>query len=158
MSKEWMILVAVWVTAFSMFFFIPRNSFRLAQVAILFKQLITWIIGLVVVELGLIEYPVREFASENRSSFTFEYLAYPIVCGLFNSRYPENRSLRFKLLYYCSYCSVLTVIELLIEKNTDLIRYLHWTWYWTWITLFVTFFMSRNFCKWYFSLGKILND
>nr|WP_223192238.1 CBO0543 family protein [Paenibacillus sedimenti] len=79
MKVEWTILVIVWITAFSLFFFIPRKTFRLAQVAILFKQFLTWVIGLVVVELGWIEYPVREFASVNRSSFTFEYLAYPII-------------------------------------------------------------------------------
>lgn len=157
MNKEWIILATVWITAFSLFFFVPRHAFRLAQLALLFKQLLTWVIGLVVVELGWIEYPVREFASENRSSFTFEYLAYPIVCGLFNARYPENRSWRFKLFYYFSYCSVITAVELLIEKNTDLIRYIHWNWYWTWITLFVTFFMSRNFCKWFFSISKMPN-
>ncbi|MFC5653730.1 CBO0543 family protein [Paenibacillus solisilvae] len=45
----------------------PRNQFRLAQVAILFKQVITWLFGLFVVELGWIEYPVRELESVNRT-------------------------------------------------------------------------------------------
>ncbi|WP_199614807.1 CBO0543 family protein [Paenibacillus alkalitolerans] len=153
MKMESMILVSVWITAFSLFFFIPRKKFRLAQTALLFKQMLTWIIGLVVVELGWIEYPVREFASVIRSSFTFEYLAYPIICGLFNARYPENRSLLFKLFYYSSYCTVITVVELLIEINTNLVNYIHWSWYWTWITLFITFFMSRKFSKWFFSIS-----
>jgi hypothetical protein len=152
MTVEWTILILVWITTFSLFFFVPRQKFRLAQVAILFKQMITWLLGLVVVELGLIEYPVRLFAAVNRSSFTFEFWAYPVVCGLFNARYPEKRSLLFKLFYYSSYCTVMTVVEVLIEKNTDLIKYIHWSWFWTWITLFVTFYMSRTFCKWFFSL------
>ncbi|WP_372660709.1 CBO0543 family protein [Cohnella sp.] len=153
MKVEWTILVAVWITAFSLFFFVPRQKIRLALVAYLFKQMLTWMVGLIVVELGWIEYPVRCFATVNRSSFTFEYLAYPIICGLFNARYPENRSLLFKLFYYSSYCTVITVVEVLIEKNTDLINYIHWSWYWTWITLFITFFMSRTFCKWFFSIN-----
>jgi hypothetical protein len=152
MKVEWTILVAVWIATFSLFFFIPRKNFRLAQVAILFKQVITWLIGLVVVELGWIEYPVRCFASVNRSSFTFEFLAYPVICGLFNARYPENRSLFFKLLYYGSFCTAITVVEVLIEIYTNLIKYIHWSWYWTWVTLFITFFMSRTFCKWFFSV------
>lgn len=151
MKMEWIILVAVWIATLGLFFFIPRRTFRLAQAAILFKQLITWLIGLVVVQLGWIEYPVREFASVNRSSFTFEFSAYPVICGLFNARYPENRNLWIKLFYYCSFCTVITVVEVLIEENTKLIKYVHWAWYWTWITLLITFFMSRNFCKWFFS-------
>ncbi len=153
MKLDWTILIAVWIMTFSLFFFIPRKKFRLAQAAILIKQAITWLIGLVVVELGWIEYPVRCFSSVNRSSFTFEFLTYPVVCGLFNARYPENRSLLFKLFYYSSYCTILTVVEVLIEKNTGLIKYIHWSWYWTWITLLVTFFMSRTFCKWFFSIS-----
>lgn len=153
MKLEWTILVIVWILTFSLFFFIPRNKFRLAQVVILFKQLITWFIGLVVVELGWIEYPVRCFASVNRSSFTFEFLSYPVVCGLFNSHYPTDKSLIFKMLYFSSYCTFLTVVEVFIEKYTELITYVHWSWYWTWITLFSTFFLSRKFSKWYFSIN-----
>jgi hypothetical protein len=153
MKLEWTVLIIVWIISFSLFFFIPRHKFRLAQVAILFKQMITWLIGLIVVQLGWIEYPVRCFASVNRSSFTFEYLAYPIICGLFNTRYPENRSLYFKIFYYSSYCTILSVVEVFIEKYTELITYIHWSWYWTWITLLITFFMSRTFCKWFFSIS-----
>ncbi|MFE5321754.1 CBO0543 family protein [Paenibacillus sp. NPDC056579] len=152
MKLEWTILVIVWMLTFSLFFFIPHRKFRLAQAAILFKQMITWIIGQVVVELGLLEYPVRCFASVHRSSFTFEFLSYPVICGLFNARYPAERSLWFKLFYFCSYCTAITVIEVLIEKYTELITYIHWSWYWTWITLLITFGMSRIFCKWFFSL------
>ncbi|MCD9021499.1 CBO0543 family protein [Cohnella silvisoli] len=153
MKMEWIILVAVWLTTSSLFFFIPRKKLRLAQFVILFTQVITWLIGLVVVQLGWIDYPVRCFASANMTSFTFEYLAYPVVCGLFNARFPENRSIGFKLFYYGSYCTILTIVEVVIEKNTKLIDYIHWAWYWTWITLFITFVMSRIFSKWFFSVS-----
>ncbi|WP_310186792.1 hypothetical protein [Bacillus sp. 3255] len=39
----------------------------------------------------------------------------------------------------------MTALEVLLEKYTELIRYITWHWYWTWVTLLVTFFVSRMF-------------
>ncbi|PYI50407.1 CBO0543 family protein [Paenibacillus flagellatus] len=151
MSVDWYILIGVWAAGAAMLvFFVPKERSRVAQVAFLIKQLITWVIGLVVVEIGLLEYPTREFASINRTSFTFEFFAYPAVCALFNARYPTGSGWVKQLSYFSAYCSVMTVTEVLIEANTRLIRYDEWSWYWTWISLFLTFMGSRLFCVWFF--------
>jgi hypothetical protein len=49
-----------------------------------------WLIGLVIVQLGLIEYPVRLFNHATETSFEFEYLVYPALCVIFNLHYPEG--------------------------------------------------------------------
>jgi hypothetical protein len=151
MRLEWIILCAVWaVSLILLVFAIPKDRARIAHVAFLFKQMITWILGLLVVEFGLLEYPVRELASVNRTSITFEFFAYPAICAVFNAHYPSKRSLLMQLAYFCAYCTGMTAVELVIEKYTKLIDYLDWTWYWTWCSLFATFLCSRLFCVWFF--------
>jgi len=150
MRLDYWILIAVWVLTTGLLFVIPKKKRRLALTAFVFKQGITWIFGLVVVQYGLLSYPVRLFADVNRSSFTYEFYVYPAVCAVFNAYYPHKRSKLVQFLYYCAYCTVLTVPEIFIEKYTELIKYLNWAWYWTWITLFLTFLMTRTFCVWFF--------
>jgi hypothetical protein len=155
MKMEWWLLFSVYLTATGILFFIPKNRIRLAAVAFLFQQVITFLIGLVVVEMGLLEYPVRLFASINRTSFTFEFYAFPVICAAFNVWYPNRRSTLIQWGYYAGFCSVLTIVEVMIEKYTKLITYIHWEWYITWVTIFLALFFARLFCVWFFTKGKI---
>ncbi|MFJ8243727.1 CBO0543 family protein [Peribacillus asahii] len=151
MRIEWWILLSAFTVTTGILFFIPKNKIRLAVVAFLSKQAITFLIGAVVVEFGLIEYPVRLFASINRTSFTYEYYVLPVICAVFNVWYPTNKSTLIQLSYYVGYSSVLTIIEVIIEKYTALIKYIHWEWYITWITVCFAFFISHLFCIWFFA-------
>lgn len=154
MRIEWWTIVTVYVVATGILLATPKDKIRLAVVAFLFKQVITFLIGLVVVELGLLEYPVRLFASINRTSFTYEYYAFPVACAAFNVWYPQHRSSLIQAGYYVGYCSVLTVVEVILEKYTEIIKYIHWEWYITWITLVLSFFMTRLFCVWFFAKAR----
>jgi hypothetical protein len=150
MNTEKMILAGVIALSLGLILFIPKNKKPVAQLAFLFKQMLTWILGLIVVEYGLIEYPVRFFTAENRSSLVFEFLAFPAVCGVFNAYFPAKRSWAIKAAYYFTYATLLTLVEVCLEKYTDLIKYIHWTWYCSWIMLLLTFVASRLFCNWFF--------
>lgn len=134
--------------------FIPRNKIREAELAFLFKQLITWVTGLAVVELGLIEYPVRLFPYANKTSFSFEYFIYPSMCAIFNVNYPEKKGAFGQFMYYFSYCTALTIIEVIVERYTEIIKYIHWNWLITWITLYLTFYMTRKYYIWFFKLNE----
>nr|WP_054873476.1 CBO0543 family protein [Oxobacter pfennigii] len=151
MSKESFVLALSWIiTSGLLLFFVSKTKIRHAWLIFLFKQFITWIFGLLVVEFGLIEYPVRIFEHASKTSFSFEYFVYPAICVIFNLHYPEKKNWRRQLMHYSYYCTAITVIEVLIEKNTDLIAYIHWSWSLTWITLFITFFASQEFYIWFF--------
>lgn len=77
MKSEWVILYSVWLVSFGLLFIIPKKKRRLAVAAFLFAQLLTWSLGLAVVEFGLITYPVNFiFSDVNRSSFTYEFMAF----------------------------------------------------------------------------------
>lgn len=155
MSKEVIILTSVWIAlALMLLIFVPRDKIRQAIIIFFFKQFLTWILGLTVVHFGLIEYPVRSFAKATMTSFDFEYFFYPAVCVVFNLYYPEGEGWMHEFMYYFYYCSVMTFIEVIVEKYTDILNYIHWTWYITWITLFITFYISHKFFLWYFRLNK----
>ncbi len=155
MRIEWWLLLLVYAVGTVILFFIPKNKIRLAVVAFLFKQIITFLIGLMVVEWGLLEYPVRLFSSINRTSFTYEYYILPVTCAAFNVWYPNDRSTLIQLGYYVGFSSVLTIVEVIIEKYTNLINYIHWEWYVSWLSIGLSFFIARLFCVWFFAKGKV---
>ncbi|WP_010491525.1 CBO0543 family protein [Paenibacillus elgii] len=147
--EQW-ILVFVWGMTLASLLFIPRDKYRNALTVFLFKQCITWLLGLLVVEWGWISYPVRLFWKVNATSFTFEYFVYPVICVFFMLHFPERRSAWTKLAYYAAFTTGIMIPEYIIQRYTKLIDYLQWTWYWSWISLFLTFALSRLFYVWYF--------
>ncbi|OGO76870.1 MAG: hypothetical protein A2Y23_07760 [Clostridiales bacterium GWB2_37_7] len=155
MSTDRLLIIIGWtITTVLLLLYVPKARIRQAFVIFMFKQLITWLVGLVVVELRLIEYPVRSFAYASKTSFDFEYFIYPAFCVLFNLYYPEGKSFLKRSLHYIYYCSALTAVEVVVEKYTDILHYVNWAWYTTFITLFLTFFMSRQFYKWFFKIKE----
>lgn len=152
MSVERTILIVAWIlTILALLLLVPRKKFREAQLAFLVKQVITWSGATFVVEKGWIQFPVRELSSYG-SSFTYDFFVHPALCAIFIAHYPEKRSILNKVGYYALFCSGMTLIEVMVEKNTNLIKYTGWTWYWTWIGLFITFVISRLYVRWYCKL------
>ena len=149
---EKIIEISAWVvTALLLIKFVPRNRIREAHVTFLFKQAVTGLFGLLVVEKNLISYPYRLFFKKTiKSSFTFEYFVYPALCSLFNLYYPEKRNSVIKLLYYFFHSSIITVFEAFAVKYTNLIKYKKWTWYWSLITMWLTYYISRIYYRWLF--------
>ena len=155
MSLEVIILVLSYIiTTAVLILTVPKNKIREALLIFLFKQLITWVLGLAVAQYGLIEYPVRSFPYATKASFDFEYFIYPSVCVVFNLHYPEGKSRFRQFLHYFYICTIVTVIEVLCEKYTNIINYIHWTWYITWLSFIITFYVSRKFYIWFFSKQK----
>ena len=159
MNIDTIIMIAAWVMPIIMLLlFIPKERIREALLIFHGKQVITWVLGLSVVQLKLIEYPVRLFPYANKSNFTFEFFSYPAICSIFSINYPVGKSNLRKFMHYFYFCTVMTAFELLCEKYTDIIKYIHWTWYVTWITLFLTFFISRKYYLWFFKYNNFTEE
>ncbi|MCM0650163.1 hypothetical protein NBE98_17490 [Clostridium swellfunianum] len=141
---------------FLLFRYIPKEKIREAHVAYLFKLVITWSFGLVVVEYGFIKYPIRFFPYATRATFLFEFFLYPAICAIFVVNYPEKKSAIQKLKYYFYYCTTLTIIEVIEERYTNVIEYIRWNWFLTWTLFFITFYISHKYSKWFFRKIKIL--
>lgn len=155
--KERIIFAIVWLICIISLWFIPRNKFREASFIFLFAQLPAWILGLAVVEANLIVYPVREFHKANATNFSFEYFVLPFMCIFFNLYFPENKSLIKRLFYYTSILSIFTLIEIIAEKYTGILKYVHWEWYYTFLSMWIVIYIVRVVYKWFFKLKKPLS-
>lgn len=140
---------AVVVTLLSLAF-VPKDKRLSMQFIILFVQFPTWILGLSAVELGLLEYPVRELATVNRTSFIFEYIVLPILCVHVNNYYPWQASGLVKTVYLTGISLLVTGIEVLLKQFTMLIKYSGWQWYWTFISITLIFWLNQKIVKWFF--------
>ncbi|MFB9329399.1 CBO0543 family protein [Paenibacillus aurantiacus] len=135
------------ITALALIRLTSKDKLREATIIFLFKQTMTWSFGLLVVEWGLIEYPIREFVKANATSFSFEYFIYPALCVIFNLHYPTGAKWK-KWAWFLAFPTAMTILEVEIERNTELIHYVHWNWCYTWVTLLTTYFMSRVYFLW----------
>jgi MFS family permease len=150
MNVELTLLYSIWSMTIISLILIPKKRRKEASMAFLFQHFITWFLGLLVVEWHLLEYPVRVLASVNKTSFTFEFFVYPVISTFFALYYPENRSLLIRLFYITIITTGLIVPEVIFEKYTDLIKYIHWEWYYSWISILLTLSLLRYFMKWFF--------
>ncbi|HJV45834.1 MAG TPA: CBO0543 family protein [Bacillota bacterium] len=151
MLVEPIILIStIIITSILLWLYIPRSKLLDAHISFLFMQAQTWLLGAIVVELHLIEYPYRFVKYAYRISFVYEYFIYPAISALFNVHFPQKKGWKVKTIYVFSYASVLTVIEVILEKYTYVIKYIHWYWYWTWISLVITLLISYFYYLWFY--------
>ena len=119
MKLEAVLLIAASILSVLSLIFIPKNKLSQAQFIFLFVQLPTWILGILAVQLGFIEYPYRELSTVNRTSFLFEYLILPIMCIHFYVRFPESSSKAVKCMYYFGITLAFTVTEYFAERGSN---------------------------------------
>ncbi len=150
MKLEAIILVAIPIVSILSLLVVPKNKLLQAQFVFLFVSVLTWILGLSVVQLGLIEYPYRELSNVNRTSFIFEYLVLPIMCIHFYVHFPERSSKAVKYIYYFGITLVFSVIEYFFERYTLLLKYTGWQIYWTFVSVCFVFWLSRKSALWFF--------
>lgn len=148
---ETIILSSAWViTTFLLFIFIDKKNLLRAQLSFLFMQFLSWGFGALVVQDRLIEYPEGFLENTYRASFTFEFFVFPATGALFNVHFPKKRSWFVKTAYTVSFPAVITTIEVILEKYTELIHYIHWTWYYSFITITCTLLISYWYYCWFF--------
>ena len=79
------------------------------------------------------------------SSILFDYFLFPILCVFYN-RTSEKSNLQSIFVQSFMYSTPMTVLEVILEKKTKLIRYnKNWNWFITYLTLVVTFLFIRGF-------------
>jgi hypothetical protein len=148
------LIVSIIVSVLLLWTFVSKDKILKAHVSFLFMQVQTWLFGAIVVENRLIEYPVRFVYYAYRVSLVFEYFVFPTVSVLFNIHFPSGKGFIHKILYIIAFPTVLTIIEVLLEKYTDVIKYLHWAWYWSWLTMLITLLISYRYYLWFFKKVK----
>ena len=99
----------------------------------------------IIVKKKRISYPVRFMSKYFDSSLLFDYLLFPLLCVFYN-RTSEKSNLHSIFLQSFIYTTPMTVLEVILEKKTNLIRYKkNWNWLITYLTLVTTFLFVRGF-------------
>lgn len=144
------LILSVLLTIFLLWKFTPKEKILDAQISFLFMQALTWLLGALVVEARLIEYPFRFMEHAYRISFTFEYFIFPAVSALFNMHFPADKSFMKKVQYSVSFPTAITIGEVILEKYTETINYINWNWYLTWTSMFIVLLISYRYYCWFF--------
>ena len=109
------------------------------------KGYISSFIDQIIVKKKKIVYPVRFMSKYFESSILFDYLLFPILCVFYN-RTSENSNLKSILLQPFIYSTPMMILEIILEKYTNLIKYKRdWNWMITYLSLVITFLFVRGF-------------
>ncbi|GAA0427894.1 hypothetical protein GCM10008983_00160 [Lentibacillus halophilus] len=109
-----------------------------AQVAMLLGQL--------VVHYQLLDYPVKLFP-QFESSILYEYLLLPMIIVHYYYQ-TSSRSSIFRMVWIALASSgILTIFEVILEKNTNLVAYMQWHWYYSLISIFLFLIIIRFLMK-----------
>ena len=89
------------------------------------------------------EHPVR-FLSQyfSFSGFLFDYIAFPTLNVLFNLTTKRSKLVGV-LAQAVLYSALMTTVEFILERYTELIKYYSWTWMHSFATLFAFFLFVR---------------
>ena len=99
-------------------------------------------IGVIVVEKGMLKYPVRFLSQYFDSSILYENLLLPVICIYFYQT-TYNSSYISWIIQCIVYTTFLTIIEILFERYTALIHYYTWTWVHTFLGTFLFIIIVR---------------
>jgi hypothetical protein len=109
------------------------------------KGYISSFLDQIIVKKKRVSYPVRFMSKYFDSSILFDYLLFPILCVFYN-RTSEKSNIISIFLQSFIYSTPMTVLEVILEKYTNLIKYnKNWNWLITYSALVVTFLFVRGF-------------
>jgi len=146
--EGYIIIITAVLSLLLFIFVIDWRYFQDWVVVFLFKDVVDFIWGSPVVELNLIQYPIRLLPDWYDTNILFELWVFPILCILYN-QVTRERGL-WPIIYYAVLFSAgITAIEYPLELYTDLIRYIEWSWQTTFYTVTITFLISRSFIAFY---------
>lgn len=151
-TDRWILVMIIVTSIIFLIKFVPLQKLRDAVIIFLSLQMLTWPLGLIAVEKKWIEYPVQLLPNENqtnKSSLLFEYFLFPLLAILFSLYYPKYKNKMVIVLYYLIITGIFTILEVVIERYTDLVQYHTWRWYWTFISVLIVLFINHSYYSWY---------
>lgn len=149
-------LAAAIITLLLLIFVVDWRYFRDWIVVFLFKSVLDFIWGSSVVEMGMIQYPIRLLPENFDTCILFELWVFPVLCILYNQVTREKAFLPI-IGYALLFSAGITMVEYPLERYTDLIKYIKWSWLTTFCTVTITFLISRAFLA-FFRWGCIHFD
>ena len=125
-----------------LFFSLRKPPIKNWILIFLLTSYVSTFLGVLVVEKKMLEYPIRFLSNHFTSSLLYENLLFPVVCIYFYQTTYHSRYI--SMVIQCTlYTSALTIIEIIFERYTDLIKYHTWTWIYTFISTFFLMMFVR---------------
>lgn len=149
---RWILIGIIGLCIIIIWKMVPIEKAREAWLLFLSLQVITWIAGLFAVEMRWIEYPVQllpDANKYNKTSFSFEFFLFPMIAIIFSLYFPKSNKIKVKILYYLLFAGLFTVIEVILQKTTNLVMYHQWKWYWTLISLILVLYINHQYYLWF---------
>lgn len=147
MQIERLILVAMWLFGFIGFIlFIPRKDWRKGFLAFLVFQAIIWLCDMPSFKFDLLRAPVREFPKATDLPLTIDYFFYPVLFSIFY----VHRRRKGRWTYFFVWTTLLSILDIVIERYTDLLEYEFLKWYGMWVYIVFLFYVSQICCNWFF--------
>jgi hypothetical protein len=149
------ILWVFFIIGIVLFIFSLRKPHLLKDTILVFlmKAYFSTFFGVIVVEKNMIEYPVRFLDKYFDASILFEYFLYPIMCIYLYQTSVHSRILG--IVIQCAlYTAAITIIEVLCEKYTDLIKYHSWSWMHSYLYIFLLSLLVRLLVQWINKIEK----
>lgn len=124
MTIERFILIVSVIISISTILYIPKNQFRRTFLSMLSFQATTWFVSLILVQTGLLIFPVREFTKATRVAFTTEFFFYPAIFVWFMLLLPGRIGLIKKMLHWVIFISISSWSAYFFGKYTDLSEFI----------------------------------
>ncbi|TDF97099.1 CBO0543 family protein [Paenibacillus piri] len=123
--------------------FVDWRRSRRIWIGLFAMQTITWGVGLTLVELHWIEFPVRVFPDATRQNFIAAYFIYPCLFVLYDQCYPRGGRLK-QWIYTAAYAAASSGWEYVMSTSTHILKYHHWNP----LCRFVLAAVSLLLCRW----------
>jgi hypothetical protein len=151
MLMERFILVAMWLFGFvGLILFIPRKDRRKGFLAFLMFQAIIWLCDMPAFKFDLLRAPIRELPKATDLPLTIDYFFYPVLFSIFYVHRPVKGSLWSRFTYFLIWITASALLDIVIERYTDLLEYEFLKWYGMWMYIGFLFYVSQVCCNWFF--------
>ncbi|NWQ41830.1 hypothetical protein MLOOGBEN_14110 [Bacillus sp. EB106-08-02-XG196] len=151
MLMEHLILVAMWIFGFvGLTLFVPRKDRRKGFLAFLMFQAIVWLCDMPAFKFDLLRAPIRELPRATDLPLTIDYFFYPVLFSIFYVHRRVNGRLGSRITYFFVWVSASALLDIVIERYTDLLEYEWLKWYGMWIYMGFLFYVSQVCCNWFF--------
>ncbi|RBW67948.1 CBO0543 family protein [Bacillus taeanensis] len=144
---EQIILWALLIIGISLFFFSLRKPpLKDWLLMFLLSANITTFLGVLVEGEEMLHYPVKFLSDHFDTSILYEYVLFPVICIYFyqTTYHAAYRGIVGQALVYTA---ALTIVEVGVERYTNLLHYHTWTWVHTFISVFLLMLFLRFMMK-----------
>jgi len=151
MRMEHLILLLMWLFGFVGFIlFVPKKDSRKGILAFMMFQAIIWLCDMPAFKYDLLRAPVRELPKASDLPLTIDYFFYPVLFSIFYVHRRVEGSLGSRITYFLVWVSAASLLDIVIERYTDLLEYKFLKWYGMWMYIGFLFYISQVCCNWFY--------